>query len=242
MVASLAVAACSSGGSASPTTASPSVAASAATAALVDQESIKAAGSVGQGTWTVSDTVSDKPYSGWSADRSVRPVSCTVVSQIGAGITPTSATSDGQVSSITLDQGSSDVFQYIVTGTNTTALSDALASALSTCKAYAWRADSGTTVNGSTLVDESTVTITNRESTPPSFTWSSKFKTKIHDCNTYKPSKYPDCAETSTGTYVVAVAMTGGAMVVTTGEGKGAAAVPAIQRQTLDRISKAQAQ
>lgn len=232
----LALTACSSGGVTSPEPSASQPEQLSATASLVDQQSVHDAGASVKGNWTVTDGVSDAAYSSWDTGRTIRPVSCSIVSQVGAGLVPKELTSDGKVSSVVLDQGNSEVFQYIVTGTDTAAISKALTDVLPGCKAYSWREDSGTTLNGGMLVDSSTVTMTGASVAPDAFRWSTKFKTTVHDCDKYKPSGTSDCAHTSSGTYKVEVTMVGDSMIVSNADGTSVAALPAIHQQTVDRF------
>lgn len=234
----LALTACSSGGATSPEPSASQPEQLSATASLVDQQSVHDAGASVKGNWTVTDGVSDLTYSKWDTGRIIRPVSCSVLSQVGAGLAPKELTTEGEVSSVTLEKGNSDVFQYIVTGTDTAAISGALTKAIASCKAYSWREDSGTSLNGGMLVDSSTVTVTAASASGDSFRMSNNYKTTRHDCDKYKPSATSDCAHTSSGTSKLEVTMVGDSMIVTNASGTSEAALPAIHQQTVDRFKQ----
>lgn len=234
----LALTACSSGGATSPEPSASQPEQLSATASLVDQQSVHDAGASVKGNWAVTDGVSDAAYSSWDTGRIIRPVSCSVVSQVGAGLVPKELTSDGKVSSIVLDQGSNEVFQYLVTGTDTAAISKTLTDALPNCKSYAWREDSGETLNGTMLVNSGTVTVTDASQAADAFRWSTKGKGTVYDCNKYKSSASGNCDHTSSATSKVEVTMVGDSMIVSKASGTCEAALPAIHQQTVDRFKQ----
>lgn len=205
------------GSSAAPTPTVDAATARAEAAEIVlDQVSIKELGKRAQGQWKLAKATQDRNWNTWSVKTlAVRPAPCTVLLQLNRGITPKEVTTRGKLTAANVKSGDDAVLQYLVTGTESDALSSELGEAFDECTKAQWRINSGWLINDDPLVDKGTTKYFNKQDTPDGYyQWDSASQYVEHDCDRFDPSL--DCANRDQSTRRTAVTIFNELMLVTT--------------------------